>query len=64
MDDRDRIRRAVADLSMDDRVILALRFGEDLDVPTIAATLGIRLGTARARLHRATARVRERLGDD
>jgi RNA polymerase sigma-70 factor, ECF subfamily len=61
--DRDRIRQAIRTLSVDDRTILILRFAEDLEVPAIAATLGIRLGTAKARLHRATMRLRVALGD-
>jgi len=61
-DDRDRIRQALQTLSVDDRMILILRFAEDLEVPVIATTLGIRLGTAKARLHRATMRLRDALG--
>ncbi len=61
--DRDRIRQALQTLSVDDRTILILRFAEDLEVPVIANTLGIRLGTAKARLHRATMRLRAALGD-
>lgn len=57
--ERDRLRRALGELSIDDRVILLLRFAEDLDVPAIALTLGLRLGTAKARLSRATMRLRE-----
>jgi RNA polymerase sigma-70 factor, ECF subfamily len=63
MADRDRIRQALQRLSVDDRTILILRFTEDLEVPVIANTLGIRLGTAKARLHRATMRLRAALGD-
>lgn len=61
--DRDRIRQALQTLSVDDRTILILRFAEDMEVPAIANTLGIRLGTAKARLHRATTRLRAALGD-
>ena len=61
--DRDHVRRAVQRLSVDDQAILILRFAEDLDVPTIASTLGIRLGTAKARLHRAIGRARVELGE-
>ncbi len=61
--DREHIRQALQTLSVDDRTILILRFAEDLEVPTIAATLGLRLGTAKARLHRATMRLRTALDD-
>jgi RNA polymerase sigma factor (sigma-70 family) len=61
--DRDRIRAAMQALSVDDRTILILRFAEDLEVPVIASTLGIRLGAAKVRLHRATIRLRVALGD-
>ena len=60
---RDHIRQALQTLSVDDRTILILRFAEDLEVPVIATTLGIRLGTAKARLHRATMRLRVALDD-
>ena len=40
---------------------IALRFAADLEVPDVAAALGIPLGTAKSRLHRAVARLRSRL---
>lgn len=48
-------------LSAEDRAILALRFYLDLTVPDTADTLGIRLGTAKARLSRAIDRLRAEL---
>jgi RNA polymerase sigma factor (sigma-70 family) len=48
-------------LSPDDRAILALRFYADLEIPDAAAALGIPLGTAKSRLHRALGRLREQL---
>jgi RNA polymerase sigma-70 factor (ECF subfamily) len=63
-DERLTILAAVNRLSPDDRAVLGLRFGADLDVPDIAATLGIRLGTAKARLHRALRRLRKAMGED
>jgi DNA-directed RNA polymerase specialized sigma24 family protein len=50
---------AVGRLSLADREVLALRFGADLEVPDMAAALGIPLGTAKARLHRALGRLRK-----
>jgi RNA polymerase sigma-70 factor (ECF subfamily) len=44
-----------------DREVLSLRFEEDLALPEIARTLGVPLPTAKARLYRALARLRERM---
>jgi RNA polymerase sigma-70 factor, ECF subfamily len=57
-DERLTLLEAIGRLSVDDRAILGLRFGADLEVPDLAQVLGIRLGTAKARLHRALARLR------
>jgi RNA polymerase sigma factor (sigma-70 family) len=62
-DDRLTLLEAVGRLSVDDRAILGLRFGADLEVPNLAQVLGIRLGTAKARLHRALARLRAILAE-
>jgi RNA polymerase sigma factor (sigma-70 family) len=48
---------ALATLSSDDRAVIGLRYELDLSVPEVAATLGIRLGTAKARIHRALRRL-------
>jgi RNA polymerase sigma factor (sigma-70 family) len=48
-------------LAPDDRAILALRFYQDLEIPDAAAALGIPLGTAKSRLHRAIGRLREQM---
>jgi RNA polymerase sigma-70 factor (ECF subfamily) len=55
---------ALSRLSADDRAVLSLRFGSDLEVPDVAAALAIPLGTAKARLHRALGRLRAQLGED
>jgi RNA polymerase sigma-70 factor (ECF subfamily) len=52
-DDRDVLRRAMAALSPDHRVVVALRYYRDLRVDDIASQLGIRAGTVRSRLHYA-----------
>jgi len=57
----DDLLQALARLSPDDRAVIALRFAADLEVPDVAAALGIPLGTAKSRLHRAVARLRARL---
>ena len=48
-------------LAPDDRAILALRFFADLELHDAAAALGIPLGTAKSRLHRALGRLREKM---
>ncbi|HEY5629030.1 MAG TPA: sigma-70 family RNA polymerase sigma factor [Candidatus Limnocylindrales bacterium] len=48
--ERDEVARALGRLSVDARVVLALRYGADLTVPAIAARLGIPEGTAKTRL--------------
>jgi RNA polymerase sigma factor (sigma-70 family) len=58
-DSRDEIERAMASMSSDDRAILAMRYYLDLAVPELANTLGIPLGTAKSRLHRALGRLRQ-----
>ena len=45
-------------LGPEERSILALRFFADLEVSDVAAALGIPLGTAKSRLHRAIGRLR------
>jgi len=52
-DDRDVLHRAIATLSPDHRVVVALRYYRDLRVDDIASQLGIRAGTVRSRLHYA-----------
>jgi RNA polymerase sigma-70 factor (ECF subfamily) len=59
--DRLELMAAFDRLSADDRAILALRFYADLEIPDAAAALGIPLGTAKSRLHRALGRLREQL---
>jgi len=52
-DDRDVLARAIATLSPDHRVVVALRYYRDLQVQDIATQLGIRAGTVQSRLHYA-----------
>jgi RNA polymerase sigma factor (sigma-70 family) len=59
--DRDEVTRAMGHLDANDRALLALRFGHDLELPDVAAALGIPLGTAKSRLHRALGRLRKKL---
>lgn len=56
-----RVAEAVAGLGPLDREVLSLRFEEELALPELAQTLGVPVPTAKARLYRALARLRERL---
>jgi RNA polymerase sigma factor (sigma-70 family) len=64
VDDRARMLDALAGLSPDERIAIALRYEADLTVPEIARLTGAREGTIKARLHRALARLRLRLGEE
>jgi RNA polymerase sigma-70 factor (ECF subfamily) len=55
---RDLLERALGVLDPDHQVVVALRFGADLTVPAIAATLGVPEGTVKSRLHHALGRLR------
>lgn len=50
---------AVASLSQQQRAIFLLRFAEEMSLAEIAAILTLRVGTVKAHLFRATAKVRE-----
>jgi RNA polymerase sigma-70 factor (ECF subfamily) len=52
-DDRDAIGRAVATLSPDQQVLIALRYFRDLPIDQIAVRLGVPAGTVQSRLHYA-----------
>lgn len=60
-DDQLDLLAAFGRLSSGDRAILALRYHLDLTVPDVADAMGIRLGTAKARLSRAVGRLRAEL---
>lgn len=52
---------AIAALGPLDREVLSLRFEGELELLELASTLGVPVPTAKARLYRALARLRERL---
>jgi RNA polymerase sigma-70 factor, ECF subfamily len=56
-DDREVIGAAIAALSPDHQVVVALRFYRDLTVADIAARLGVPVGTVQSRLHYALKRL-------
>jgi RNA polymerase sigma-70 factor (ECF subfamily) len=58
VDDRDLLDRALKRLEPEARAVVVLRYYLGMTVPDIATTLGIPLGTAKARLHRSIALMR------
>ena len=57
------LSQAIQGLSDEHKALIMLRFGQGLQIGQIAAMLNIAEGTAKSRLHRALARLREILGD-
>ena len=58
------LARGLRGLSVDDRLLLALRFAAGLDSPEIAAELGLSASGVRSRLSRLIERLRKDLGHD
>ena len=58
-EDRDVLGSAIAQLSPDHQVVVALRYYRDLTVDDIASRLGIPSGTVQSRLHYALKRLHE-----
>jgi RNA polymerase sigma-70 factor (ECF subfamily) len=58
MGDRADLQAALERLSERERVLLSLRYEEDLTQPAIAARLGIPEGTVKVQLHRARVKLR------
>src|SRR6185503_17580114 len=63
-DDRVRLERAFADLSIAHRTVVVLHLHVGLPFDEIAAALDIPVGTARSRLHYALRALRAALGPD
>jgi len=59
--ERDRLRRLVAGLPPKFRIVVTLRFQEDMQPSEIAAVLGWPVNSVKSRLHRALEMLRERL---
>jgi RNA polymerase sigma-70 factor, ECF subfamily len=55
--DRDVVGTAIATLTPDHRVVVALRYYQDLPIEQIARRLGVRPGTVQSRLHYALKRL-------
>jgi RNA polymerase sigma-70 factor (ECF subfamily) len=60
----DRLRKLVAAMPEKSRILLVLRFQEELEWDEICETLDLPLGTAKSRLHRALLLLREKLGGE
>ena len=61
--DRDAIELALAELTPDHVVVVALRYYRDLTIEDIGVRLGIPAGTVQSRLHYALRRLREVIDD-
>jgi RNA polymerase sigma factor (sigma-70 family) len=61
---RDSIYRAMADLTVEQRAAVALRYWRDLSLEEIAVRLDWPLGTVKSRLHHALAAIKVRLEQD
>jgi RNA polymerase sigma-70 factor (sigma-E family) len=57
-DDRDQLRRLLAELSPRERAVIVLRYYTDLSEQETAATLGMPVGTVKSMCSRALARLR------
>jgi RNA polymerase sigma-70 factor (ECF subfamily) len=62
--DRDQLERGFRRLQADQRVLIVLHHYLDLPLPEVAFALGIPLGTAKSRLHRAVQMMRAGLEAD
>ncbi len=62
--DRDLIERGVRHLDADQRTVIVLHYYLGLPLPDAASAMGIPLGTAKSRLHRATQALRAALDSD
>jgi RNA polymerase sigma factor (sigma-70 family) len=61
-DDRDRLRRQLQRLPIDQRTVVVLHFYLDLPLSDAAQILGVPVGTAKSRLHRALEAMRTSMG--
>lgn len=64
VDDRDQLDRAFRRLTLEQRSVLVFHHAVGLPLPEVALRLGIPLGTAKSRLHHATAALRASLEAD
>jgi RNA polymerase sigma-70 factor, ECF subfamily len=64
VNDRDQLERAFRRLTLEQRAVLVFHHYAGLALPEVAQRLGIPLGTAKSRLHHATAALRASLEAD
>ena len=64
VNDRDQLERAFRRLTLEQRAVLVFHHYVGLSLPEVANHLGIPLGTAKSRLHHATAALRASLEAD
>ena len=64
VDDRDQLERAFRRLTLEQRAVLVFHHYLDLPLPEVAIRLDIPLGTAKSRLHHATAALKASLEAD
>ena len=64
LDDRDALERALGELRPEHRALVVLHYYLGLPLPEAAASLGISLGAAKSRLHRAVVSLRVSFGTD
>src|SRR5205809_373633 len=62
--ERETVRQALAQLSAEQRRVIALRYGADLTEADIAQVLRWPIGTVKSRLNRAREHLRELLNDE
>lgn len=62
--DRDQLERGFRGLSIDHRAVVVLHYFLDLTMEDTAESLGISVGTAKSRLHRAMGKMRAALAAD
>jgi RNA polymerase sigma-70 factor (ECF subfamily) len=62
--DRDAVDRALARLAPESRALVVMHYYLGMPMPEAATCLGIRLGTAKSRLHRAIHLLRNAFGPD
>jgi RNA polymerase sigma-70 factor (ECF subfamily) len=64
IDERDELRRALGQLTKEEREAVALRYGADLTVPEIGRVTGEKVSTVEGRVYRGLRKMRDQLDRD